>query len=173
MKDMIGIKIPNGSNLGARLKALAKARRMQYWELLSGWLDLSESGLDEAHQNLAPVEAAREKEKEDELEARIIAKIEERFSALLANSRTPEPRNSTEASATGTPEPLPPLKAATTGKAQSEKEKVLSRILALHAKCHSAREIAELLQSEGIPTLSGQGKWAGGTVQRLLKKTGR
>jgi hypothetical protein len=158
MKDMIGIKIPNGSNLGARLKTLAKTRRMQYWELLSGWLDQSESGLDEAHQNLAPVEAPREKEREAELEARIMAKIEERLSLLLANQGTPEPRN--------------PIKTTAAPAVPAEKKEVLDRILELHAEGHSTREIAGLLQSEGIPTLSGKGKWSGGTVQKLLKKAG-
>jgi hypothetical protein len=162
MKDMIGIKIPNGSNLGARLKALAKARRMQYWELLSEWLDQSESGLNvEMHQNFAPVGVTREKEKEDELEARIMARIEERISALLANPKPTEPHSLIEATT---------APAASAGKAG--KKEVLERILALHSEGHSARKIAELLQSEGIPTLSGKGKWSGGTIQKLLQKTG-
>jgi hypothetical protein len=86
-----------------------------------------------------------------------MAKIEERLSSLLANQKTTESHSLIEA----TTAPIAP----------AGKKEVLKRISALHAEGHSTREIAGLLESEGIPTLSGKGKWSGGTVQKLLQKT--
>jgi hypothetical protein len=49
-------------------------------------------------------------------------------------------------------------------------EQLLEQILGLRKKGFSFEKIAQQLDSEGVPTISGKGKWRGQTVSRLCKQ---
>lgn len=49
-------------------------------------------------------------------------------------------------------------------------EQLLEQILSLRKKGVSYDKIAMQLESEGVPTISGKGKWRGQTVSRLCKQ---
>ncbi len=49
-------------------------------------------------------------------------------------------------------------------------EQLLEQILNLREKGFSYEKIAQRLESEGVPTISGKGKWRGQTVSRLCKQ---
>lgn len=49
-------------------------------------------------------------------------------------------------------------------------EQLLEQILGLREKGFSYEKIAQQLDSEGVPTISGKGKWRGQTVSRLCKQ---
>jgi len=51
----------------------------------------------------------------------------------------------------------------------SNREKALKRIEDLHKQGLGYRRIAERLNAEGIPTLSGRGQWHKSTVWKLIK----
>jgi hypothetical protein len=48
------------------------------------------------------------------------------------------------------------------------KAAVLQRLQALQAEGLSLQKIADRLNNEGVPTLSGKGKWQKGTIGNLL-----
>lgn len=47
---------------------------------------------------------------------------------------------------------------------------ILARLLTWKREGLSTRQMAERLQAEGMPTLSGRGAWTSGTVSRLLQE---
>ena len=49
-------------------------------------------------------------------------------------------------------------------------EQLLEQILGLREKGFSYDKIAQQLESEGVPIISGKGKWRGQTVSRLCKQ---
>ena len=51
---------------------------------------------------------------------------------------------------------------------QARKAALVARLRALQAEGLSHHAIAERLNAEGLPTLSGRGQWQRGTVGRLL-----
>ena len=51
-----------------------------------------------------------------------------------------------------------------------DNEQLLEQILDLREKGVSYDKIAQQLESEGVPTISGKGKWRGQTVSRLCKQ---
>jgi hypothetical protein len=53
------------------------------------------------------------------------------------------------------------------------KRAVLERIRDLRARDLSFSDICEIFQSEGVPTLSGQGQWSKGTLWNLWRNHGR
>jgi hypothetical protein len=63
------------------------------------------------------------------------------------------------------------LECATVAPAISDhKAAVLQRLRAMHAEGLSLQAIADRLNNEGVPTLSGKGRWQKGTVSNLLKE---
>jgi hypothetical protein len=53
-------------------------------------------------------------------------------------------------------------------RAHVDKAEVLKRILAMKAEGLSLQAIADRLTAEGVPTLSGKGRWQKGTIGNLL-----
>ena len=53
------------------------------------------------------------------------------------------------------------------------KRTVLERIRDLRARDLSFSDICEIFQSEGVPTLSGEGRWSKGTLWNLWRNHGR
>jgi len=51
------------------------------------------------------------------------------------------------------------------------KAAILARLKELHSSGLSIRKIAERLNAENFPTLSGTEGWNTGTISKLLKKT--
>jgi hypothetical protein len=52
---------------------------------------------------------------------------------------------------------------------EERKPAVLARLWAMQAEGLSHQEMANRLNAEGVPTLSGRGQWQAGTVGKLLK----
>jgi hypothetical protein len=89
----------------------------------------------------------------------------------------PAPESAEESSAADLVEPTetPPSAMAseeeTTSVApMSDREAILDRIQALHADGVSLTAIAAQLNQEGVPTISGSGRWHHSAVKRLLRK---
>ena len=72
------------------------------------------------------------------------------------------PRNS---GATATEAP----RGADANHSTSEKAAVLARLRQMRSEGKSLEKMARELNAEGIPTLSGEGRWQKGTLQKLLK----
>ena len=51
----------------------------------------------------------------------------------------------------------------------SEKTAVLARLRQMRSEGKSLEKMARELNAEGIPTLSGEGRWQKGTLHKLLK----
>jgi len=99
---------------------------------------------------------------------------------------TPEPSTPAEppvpeaAEETGTAEPVEPTEMPPSAMAAEEetvsgasavdREAILDRIQALHADGVSLTAIAAQLNQEGVPTISGSGRWHHSAVKRLLRK---
>ena len=58
---------------------------------------------------------------------------------------------------------------ADAGHSTSEKAAVLARLRQMRSEGKSLEKMARELNAEGIPTLSGEGRWQKGTLQKLLK----
>jgi hypothetical protein len=53
-----------------------------------------------------------------------------------------------------------------------QKAAVLTRLRAMQAEGLSLQAIANRLNNEGVPTLSGKGRWQKGTIGNLLAQAG-
>lgn len=53
------------------------------------------------------------------------------------------------------------------------REPILTRLRAMHAEGLSTRQMAERLQAEEMPTVSGRGAWTSGSLSRLLQEAER
>jgi excisionase family DNA binding protein len=53
---------------------------------------------------------------------------------------------------------------------QQRKAALLTRIRALKAQGRSLQAIAHQLNAEGVPTISGRGRWQAGTIGNMLKE---
>jgi hypothetical protein len=90
----------------------------------------------------------------DQIVNRVVERLEERRIDVHAErSERPERSERWERSTT----PVPAPKAA-----------VLQRLRALQAEGLSLQAIANQLNAEGVPTLSGKGRWQKGTIGNLL-----
>lgn len=91
----------------------------------------------------------------------VVERVTERFGAHLERSGRPEradhskPEPSLQA-------PSPPVIAP------PSKAEVVTRIRTLREAGLSLRQIADLFNAEGVPTLSGKGRWQKGTIGNLL-----
>lgn len=53
------------------------------------------------------------------------------------------------------------------------REDIINRILALSREGNQADVITGILETEGVPTLTGKGSWRSSTVTRILRQNGR
>jgi hypothetical protein len=60
---------------------------------------------------------------------------------------------------------------ADAGHSTPEKAAVLARLRQMRSEGKSLEKMARELNAEGIPTLSGEGRWQKGTLQKLLKSS--
>jgi len=140
MARMIGIRVPEDSDLPQRLGILGYKLRLNHGELLARWITAEEQGAVNAGGTTLPlfdgaeVEALREE----------IKVLREQLAA------TTGARQSTRLS-------------------HEEREAAVTYIKQLHAEGVSMNKIAERLNNENRPTISGGGKWQKSTVSFLLK----
>jgi DNA-binding transcriptional MerR regulator len=57
-------------------------------------------------------------------------------------------------------------------RAPASKAELLTRIRELKAEGFSLKAIADRLNADGVPTISGQGRWQKGTIGNLLAQQG-
>ncbi len=88
---------------------------------------------------------------------RVVERVVERLAERLERSERPE-RSRPVASL---PPSSPPAR-------QDPKAAVLQHLQALQAEGLSLQKIADRLNNEGVPTLSGKGQWQKGTIGHLL-----
>ena len=72
----------------------------------------------------------------------------------------------------GTSQPIIAVHEETTrtdGRARDHRQDVIERVKTLRAEKRSFRDIAAILNAEGITTLTGQGRWHYGMLPRLLR----
>jgi hypothetical protein len=69
-------------------------------------------------------------------------------------------------------ENLHPLKKPDDTPGGADREKVIRLIREMRKKGTSFEKIAQTLDSEGVPTLSGKGKWHGPTIRKLYQRAG-
>ena len=180
---MIGIRVPEESDLPARLKGISEKTRLSYCELLEKLItqaelnpNTPEPGIEA--KDIIALQALAEKFSDLRLQ---VHEIGARLKILEKNAN-PEKDNTnsyqaSEASAAAS------LKRAqeTDGseqvseiieeKSESEgKAATITYIRRLSAEGLSLRKIAERLKSEAIPTLSGSGVWHHETVRKVLAK---
>lgn len=86
---------------------------------------------------------------------RVVDQVVERLAERFADQRTDHDKRSMERS---------------TPAITDHKTAILTRLRAMQAKGLSLQAIANRLNSEGIPTLSGKGRWQKGTIGNLLAK---
>jgi hypothetical protein len=162
---MLGVRVPAGSNVPDRLKARSLETRMSYYELIGQWLDRDErektAGVDTIGFSAAAATQPqggtwveeRLAEWADTIEAKLTAVIDERLSQALKAQGVNEPQEHQELQAE---EP------------DSAQQRALKRIEELIAEGMTTRKIAEVLNEEGIPTISGGKVWIQTFVKNLL-----
>jgi hypothetical protein len=129
---------------------------MTYCELLGKWLDMEEAneGIDE--------------EKDSSLVSRVSA-LEEQIAKLIeTNSQTTRDQSSEERPKRE--RHTEREKRTVDEKGGAQREEIVQLIQSLHNEGLSFRKIAEKLNEQGTPTLSGSGLWQSGTVCKILKK---
>ena len=52
-----------------------------------------------------------------------------------------------------------------------DRDGLMARITSLREMGASYKKIAEILEEEAVPTLSGRGRWSAQTISRLLKES--
>ena len=169
-EKMIGIRIPENSDLPVRMRKLARWLRLENGDLLERWIKAEEAGqitgggeqlsLDLGQGETAGADRAELESRIAELESRI-AKLE--TGAAPVNQREGEQGEQSEPEPGLEPEPEPALQEG------DEKDNVIAYICQLSAEGLSTRKIAERLTAEGRPTLTGKGKWHFAVVAKLLR----
>jgi hypothetical protein len=89
----------------------------------------------------------------------------ERLERLMAQTLERLERSQPPAIAPSPPEPSPPASIP-------PKAAVVQRLQAMKANGLSLQAMADRLNAEGVPTLSGKGCWQKGTVGNLLAQSG-
>jgi FtsZ-interacting cell division protein ZipA len=129
--------------------------------------------LKEIQEHMKSLTATEERRvKAEERKTDVLEKISERLMDLAENTLSNKPATSVEAQ----PEPVaekPPVQPASQPEPDPTKlsrEEILIKIAAHRKESMSYERIARELESAGIPTLSGKGRWRGQTVHKLLKQ---
>jgi N-acyl-D-aspartate/D-glutamate deacylase len=164
---LLGIKLPDDSDIAERMRVLAKKKHVEYWELLAKWIareeseDLAASGQMQlpGMENVSEETPVMQETAESQLAARI-AELEQRLLAVEQGGLGPVGAVREKA---GTWE-------STEDRGVDGKAAVVARILELSALGLSTRRIADTLAGDGVPTFSGAGKWQGATVAKILQK---
>jgi len=92
---------------------------------------------------------------------RVVDQVVERFTERFERSERHERAERSIPAASSSPPSPPPA-------SPERKAAVLQRLQALQAEGLSLQKIADRLNHEGVPTLSGKGKWQKGTIGNLL-----
>ena len=95
---------------------------------------------------------------------RIVDQVAERLTERLERAERPE---RAERSA-----PTPPLSPSPPPALPEPKANVLRRLRVMQAEGLSLQAIANRLNTEGVPTFSGKGRWQKGTISNLLAEAG-
>jgi hypothetical protein len=180
MKEMkmLGVRVPEGSSIPERLKKLSTETRLSYYELIERWLDREdrEHELTTGGDNISPthiearlsalesqIAAARLDTLKDSIlngiEANISSVVAERVRDLLETAGS-ENKDKSETS----------VKVNVKKNQGDSRQIALKRARELKKLGKTGREIAEILNNEGIPALSGRGKWHHSSIQRLLNE---
>jgi Recombinase len=91
---------------------------------------------------------------------RVVEQMVERLTERFERSERPERAERSSSMAGLPPSPQPVM--------SEPKAAVLQRLQALQAEGLSLQKIADRLNREGVPTLSGKGRWQKGTIGHLL-----
>jgi Recombinase len=169
-----GLPIPDAAEMMERSERLERAERSEHAERSMSPADeaLARQALETmAGQYLAQVMARQSDYFEaflrDELDhmvnrvvERVVEQMVERLTERVERSERPE-RAERSIPASLSPPSLSLLR-------PESKAAVLQRLQALQAEGLSLQKIADRLNNEGVPTLSGKGKWQKGTIGNLL-----
>ena len=167
---MIGIRIPENSDLPERMRKIARWLRLENGDLLERWIKAEEAGLitggsEQLSLDLGQGETAGA-DRTTELESRI-AELENRIAKLETGAvpvnQSAEVESGSEQGEQSEPEPKPALRD------DSEKDEIIAYICQLSSEGLSTRKIAERLTAEGLPTLTGRGNWHFAVVAKLLR----
>jgi hypothetical protein len=177
-----GLRVPDAAEMIERSERLERAERSEHAERSMSPADeaLARQALETmAGQYLAQVMARQSDYFEaflrDELDhmvnrvvERVVEQMVERLTERVERSERPERPERAERSipASLSPPSLSPLR-------PESKAAVLQRLQALQAEGLSLQKIADRLNKEGVPTLSGKGRWQKGTIGNLLTQEGR
>ena len=91
---------------------------------------------------------------------RVVDQVVERLTERFERSERPERAERSQPVTSLPPSPQPVM--------SEPKAAVLQRLQALQAEGLSLQKIADRLNHEGVPTLSGKGRWQKGTIGNLL-----
>ena len=152
---MLGVRIPEGSDIPERLKARSFETRMSYYELIEQWLDRDEREKADAETSgTSQGETLSLETRLAEMQTAIVADVKSMVSSML-DERIPQAMKEREAEAK---------------KRAPKAERPIDRIKELHAEGKSLREIADTLKKEGYPTTTEGGSWNYTSVKRMLDK---
>jgi Recombinase len=166
-----GLSVPNAAEMIERSERLERSERSEHAERSMSPADeaLARQALEAmAGQYLAQVMARQSDYFEaflrDELDhmvnrvvERVVEQMVERLSERFERAERPERSMSAHELP---PAPLPVM--------SDPKAAVLQRLQAMQAEGLSLQKIADRLNNEGVPTLSGKGRWQKGTIGHLL-----
>jgi DNA-binding transcriptional MerR regulator len=171
---MIGIRVPEGSDLPARFKEVSEKSRLSYCEFLEKFVTQAEAEINTPPPNfdtkdIISLQALVEKFSDLNLH---VHEIEARLKALEQDTNQVKYTNALQAiEATDAAGFEHTQEVGSSDSDYSEQEAVtITYIRRLSAEGMSLRKIAERLKSEKIPTLSGSGVWHHGTVQKILSR---
>jgi hypothetical protein len=154
------------------------ARLLDPGETLGALFDRALAALDAIHSGTVTKPITRdipsEVTREDDLSALIAREVtryliseafhEQQFMPALQQSLTRYLPREITSELTQEPSPVKAL--------PSSKTEVLRRIRELKAEGFSLQHIADRLNADGVPTISGRGKWRKGTIGNLLAQAG-
>jgi Recombinase len=95
---------------------------------------------------------------------RVVDQVVERLTERFERSERPERAERSQPVTSLPPSPQPMM--------SDPKVTVRQRLQAMQAEGLSLQKIADRLNSEGVPTLSGKGRWQKGTIGHLLAQEG-
>jgi hypothetical protein len=167
-----GLRVPDAAEVIERFERLERAERSEHAERSMSPADeaLARQALETmAGQYLAQVMARQSDYFEaflrDELDhmvnrvvERVVDQVVERLTERVGRSERPERSRPAASLPPSSPEAVRP----------EPKAALLQRLQALQAEGLSLQKIADRLNNEGVPTLSGKGRWQKGTIGNLL-----
>jgi predicted DNA-binding transcriptional regulator AlpA len=166
-----GLRVPDAAKILERSERLERAKRSEHAERSMSPADeaLARQALETmAGQYLAQVMARQSdyfeaflRDELDHMVNRVVERVVEQMVERLTErfERSERPERSMPAHGLP-PSPLPVM--------PDPKAAVLQRLQAMQAEGLSLQKIADRLNKEGVPTLSGKGKWQKGTIGHLL-----